>query len=275
MRFNRVKCRRYQEPENGGEGGGGSGSGEGNPNPKTTDKEAELLKEVMKKKEDLAKAKDQLKAEAEARAALEAKLKEFDGIDVSQVRKALEDQKAAELKKLEEKGEFEKIRQQMVAEHESAVAKLRQETEANLSELQKALNSREAAIVDLTIGRSFGDSSFVRDSLTLTPAKARVVYGSHFEIKDGAVVAYDKPAGASDRTILVDGKGKPLAFDEALQKIVEADPDKDQLLRSKLSKGAGSRSDGDGKPPVAEVGSGRDRIAAAVAAGKLSLPGAK
>jgi hypothetical protein len=84
------------------------------------------------------------------------------------------------------------------------------------------------------------------------------------------VVAYDKPAGATDRTVLVDGSGNPLSFDKAIERIVDADPDRDTLRKSKMRAGAGSNNDG-GKPPV-NIGSGRERIQAALAKGGLKLP---
>jgi hypothetical protein len=40
----------------------------------------------------------------------------------------------------------------------------------------------------------------------------------------------------------VDASGTPLSFDEAFKKIIEADPEKDFLLKSKVKVGAGSAS---------------------------------
>ncbi|MCY1309996.1 hypothetical protein D9M70_601460 [compost metagenome] len=74
----------------------------------------------------------------------------------------------------------------------------------------------------------------------MTPSKARVIYGQHFDLVDGKVVGYDKPRGAANRTALVDSLGEPVQFEEALRKIVEADPDKDHLLKAKVKPGAGS-----------------------------------
>ena len=45
---------------------------------------------------------------------------------------------------------------------------------------------------------------------------------------------------AAGRTALVDGSGTAVAFDVALRKIIEADPEKDHLLKSKVKAGAGS-----------------------------------
>ncbi|HGV3481957.1 TPA: DUF6651 domain-containing protein, partial [Klebsiella variicola subsp. variicola] len=98
-------------------------------------------------------------------------------------------------------------------------------------------------LVEKTIGTSFGESQFLREKVLMTPAKARVIYGSHFEIgEDGQVVGYDKPAGAKDRAVLVDGQGNPLAFESAIERILRADPEADALLRSEAKQGAHSKT---------------------------------
>lgn len=245
----------------GGDGGNGNGDdGQGN-KPKPTDREAELLKEVMKRKDDLKSAK----AEADA---LKNQLKKFEGIDLEQVQALLNEKAQREQAELEKRGEFDRVKEQMVTEHTKTLETVKGTYESQIAELSGKLNETTSVITELTIGRAFGDSGYVRDTLTLTPAKARVVYGSHFELQDGKVVAYDKPAGAANRTVLVDGMGEPLSFDAAIEKIVKADPDHEHLVRSKAKAGAGSKNDTDGKAAV-KVGSGRDRIGAAIAGGAL------
>ena len=103
-------------------------------------------------------------------------------------------------------------------------------------------------------------------------SKARVLYGTHFEFKDGAIVAYDKPAGSAERNILVDAKGDPLSFEAAIKKIVEADPDKDQLLKSKIKPGAGSKTTSKAAAPAEklEQPTGVSRISAAISKGAFS-----
>ncbi len=268
-----VQKRRYKDAE----GNDGGQEPIENPNPqdqgddqvtddrsKPSDKEAQLLKEVMKNKDKLKDAQAQLNAAQEA-------LKRFEGIDPEQVRALLTEKEERERAEMEKRGEFDRVKQQMVEAHERTLGELKTGYEGKVSELQAALQAATSTITELTIGRSFGDSSFVRENLTLTPAKARVVFGSHFEVQDGGVVAYDKPAGAEGRTVLVDAAGQPLPFDQAIERIVKADPDAEHLLRSKLKSGAGSKNDPDHKP-APKVGSGRDRIAAAVNSGALNLP---
>lgn len=219
--------------EHGSEGNqGGSGKGnEGNGGNKPTDREAELLKDVMSKKKRLGTVETEL-AQANAR------LKEFDGIDPNAVRELLTKQKEAEKTAAEAKGDFERVKKMMADEHAVELKSVKDALAAKDSETAKLLGT----INNLTIGQSFATSSFVNEELVLTPNKARVIYGDFFEVEGDAAVAYDKPKGAGERTKLVDGSGNPLAFDAAIRKLVEADPDRERIVKSKMQPGAGSRT---------------------------------
>lgn len=196
---------------------------------KLSDAEAKLLKDAMKQKTRATEL------EAELAKAKEA-LKSFEGIDVAAARKALVDKEEAERLRAIKEGDFDRLTKQMAERHSAEKTQLEQNAEAAVlsnSVLQKQ-------IADLTVGNAFSTSKFVGEDLTLTPSKARVIYGSHFEFSEGKIVGYDKPVGASDRTILVNSSGTSLSFEDALRKIIEADPDKDHLIRSKVKPGSGS-----------------------------------
>lgn len=225
---------------------------------KGSDKEAELLREVMEKKAKLREKQAELDAAA-------ARLKEFDGIDPAEIKALLQERANAEKSAAEAKGDFERVKQMMVEEHKKEIEKF----QTSLAEKEKALQNSISVIDDLTIGSAFASSSFVAGEMILTPSKARTVYGSHFDVENGKVVAYDKPRGQQNRTQLVDGSGEPLGFEDAIKKLVEVDPDRDRLIRSKLKEGAGSKT-ADVKAPEKkqDVGGGVSRIEAALAAKK-------
>jgi hypothetical protein len=275
--FGLAADRRVFDAEDGSGGGAPGGNGETaeqkaareaaeaaakNKNTPPSDSEAKLLKELMAKKDEAANLKKSLDA-------VQAQLKTFEGIDPEKVKTLLakEAELEAEKAKAEEeaaikRGEFDRIRQQLVDQHNAALKAKEDEVngvKGQVSELQKRIN-------DLTIGSAFSGSTFVKDDLVLTPAKAQALYSEHFEIEDGRLVPYDKPRGAGERTPLVDGRGNPLPFDDAFKKIIEADPDHASLLRSKMRQGAGS-DPGNGKTQQQQdIGAGRNRIAAALAA---------
>lgn len=201
---------------------------------KLAEEKAELLKEVMDKKSKLKAAQE---AEAEAKRRLDA----YEGVDPDKVKELLRKEAEAEKAAAEARGDFERVKTMMAEEHSRATKSLQDK----IAELEGLVTSHMSVIDKLTIGNDFGGSTFIRDGLVISPAKARALYGSHFEVKDGVTVAYDKPAGASGRTMMVDASGNPMSFDEAFKRIIDADPDSASLRRTQANPGGGSRSDGD------------------------------
>lgn len=227
---------------------------------KLSEKEHQLLQEVMEKKA-------KLLAEKSAREAAEAKLKQFEGINLDEVKTLLSKKQEDEHKALEAKGEFEKVKQQMREAHQNEVKTLSEQIKA----IQDQLSARESVIDELSIGHAFTGSRFIQEKLVLPPSKARTVFGTHFERNEhGVIVGYDKPKGTSNRAPLVDSNGDPLPFDEAISKLVERDPDKDLILRASVKAGAGSSTStttgGGGSTP--EV-TGQSRISLALSQGAL------
>lgn len=193
---------------------------------------AALLKESMKRKgnEQSLKARLDLYGGIAPERALELVKAE------SAAQKARED---AERQELERRGEFDAVKKQMVEAH----GKDLEGRDARIAELEAEIAGMKGKLVEKTIGTSFGESQFLREKVLMTPAKARVIYGAHFEIgEDGQVVGFDKPAGAKDRTVMVDGQGSPLAFESAIERILRADPEADALLRSEAKQGAHSKT---------------------------------
>lgn len=195
----------------------------------TTDKEAELLKEVMSKKAALKEAADREKQ-------LKEQLAKFDGIDLDKVKALLQEKADAETKQLEAKGEWDRLKASLVEQHAAEKTKL----EERIAELANTTSGKDQLINKLTIGNAFGNSKFIGDELQLTPAKAQILYGDHFEFDGEKIIAYDKPRSASGRTPLINAAGDTLSFEEAIKKIIDADPDKDTLIKAKQKSGAGS-----------------------------------
>lgn len=206
-----------------------------------------LLREVMAKKQQILE--------------LQARLANFDGIDPEEARKLAKDAAEAEKLEAERRGEFDRVKAMMAEEHGKELAKIKEEAEA----LRTELASKNTVIDGLTLGSSFSNSEFIKNELSLSSTKTRALYGNHFEVKDGVTVAYDKPVGAKDRTMLVDGSGNPLNFEDALKRIVDADPDKKSIMKARTNPGAsGGTTSSDAKPkePSKDGLHGAARIAA-------------
>jgi hypothetical protein len=208
--------------------------------------------------------------------ALRQKMDAFGGLTPEQVvelRKTKEEadrlkaEREAEQKKREEdelrkKGDFDALKQRMADEHQKELGA----QEGRLKELQSLVDGLQGQVAGMTLRSSFAASRFVSDETLLSPAKAQKVFGDHFEIEEGEVVGYDAPRGAPRRTRLVDGRGNPLAFDEALKRVVEADPDRDTVLRAKQKPGSG-QGDAGARAPAHQASDQRgiDRIRSGLA----------
>lgn len=245
----------HEEPEGGSSAGAGAGdddaakaaaadkvaadaaakaAAEKNDDKKPSDAEAKLLKESMDRKQ-------KLDAAEKEKAALAARLAAFGDVDPEAVKAMLQERADAEKAKAEAAGDFERVKKMMAEEAEKRIKTIEAERDAAREERSKLLGD----INELTIGQAFLASKFIQDELVLTPTKTRTVYGAHFErSEDGRIVGFDKPKGAAERTKLVDATGEPLNFEAALARLVETDPERDQVKKAKMATGTG------GKPPV-------------------------
>lgn len=263
----------YMSEADAGEGDTGTGAGQldetqdqqqqdtTQEKPKPTDAEAKLLKEVLSKK----KALEALKGQLAEKESVLSELSELGGLDV--IKELVNQKKTAEQKKLEEKGEWDRLKSQMVEEHGKVLKQLREQLTAASDESAKLRQE----ISNLTVGTSFMSSKFIGDELVIPPTKARLLYGDHFEFSDGRIVGYDRPAGSSERTMLVDANGEALDFESAIRRIVDGDSDRDALMRSKAKPGAASVTTQKQKTPADQIDtpSGIDKISAALAKGLL------
>lgn len=191
-----------------------------------TDEAAKLLKDVMKHK-DRAKA-------------LESELTSLKGVlgdlKPEDVAKLVSQQKEQERLALEKRGEYDRIIEQVRQEHTREKGTLSEQIEA----LRAELNAKDQKIEEMTVGRSFSESTFIREKSKLPPSIARKEFGSHVDLVDGQVVVFDKPRGAAERTPLVDATGNYKAFEEAIAQLYAAHPDAKDLLKAQGKPGSGS-----------------------------------
>lgn len=210
-------------------------SGDGKP----SDAEAKLLKEVMALKEKQRIADAELKAYKDA--AGESKPEDL---------KALIDaKKDADRQALEKRGEYDRILEQVKTEHAKELDTLKND----LAAARLEISQRDDTLVELTVGRSFSDSAFIREKSVLPASIARNQFGTYVDIVDGSAVVYDKPRGTAERTPFVGADGKPKSFDEGLAALYAAHPDHKSLIKAQGKPGAGSHNaDLGGKPPKDE-----------------------
>ncbi|CDT52714.1 conserved hypothetical protein [Vibrio coralliirubri] len=244
-------------------------NGDSEDKPNLSDSEAKLLKDVMKWKE---KARSAEKSGTEKTQELEAQLNSLKGIvgEISEddLKAIISDKNARDIQELEKKGEYDAVVDQMRTQHtkdlelkDTAI----QEKDDLIAQLQEQLKGKDSQVEDLTIGRHFADSGFIKERSTLPLSMMKKEFGAHFEIQDGSIVGFDKPRGVEGRAPLVDGQANSLGFEAAIERLITSHPESKALLRSNIKPGSGSRTlnhDATGEKQV----SGVSKIAQGLAA---------
>lgn len=161
----------------------------------------------------------------------EKALKEFEGLDPKDVRKALETVKNLDHKKLVDAGEVDRVKEEVAKALQPKI------DEANTRAEKLELQLREEKI-----GGSFARSKFITDKLAIPSDMVQARFGSAFKIEDGKVVAY-----TGDNKIFSRTKPGDIAdFDEALEILIEAYPQRDHILKGSGASGGGASGGGNG-----------------------------
>lgn len=172
------------------------------------------------------------KSHRERAEAAEKSLGAFSGLDdPAAARKALETVAALDQKKLIDAGEVERVR-----------AEIAKGFEAKLSEERAAREAAESQLYSEKIGGNFARSKLIADRLAIPSDLVQARFGSAFKVENGEVIAYD----AQGQKIYSRARPGELAtFDEALEVLVDAYPNRDAILRSSGASGGGAPG---GKP---------------------------
>ena len=127
---------------------------------------------------------------------------------------------------------------QLTTQHVSSVETLTAERD-RLAEDKASLGSK---IEELTIGRQFAESPFIREKSILPSTISRQTFGANFDFDGDAVVAFDKPRGQEGRAPLVDANNINLSFEAAIDRLYSSHQDASSLIRSQQKPGAGSKT---------------------------------
>lgn len=180
--------------------------------------------------------------------AVEGKLKLFEGIeDPDEARNALTTVKnlsGGELKTAEQVAEMQKAAQK--ASEEQVKAAL----ESGARDRQKLQSERDKLQNELTgerLGAAFTRSGYVKDKLLVPVDMVQSMFAGRFKIEDNKVVGHD----ASGNKIYSRARvGEVANFDEAMEQIVDAYPNREHILKGAGNSGSGARgSNGGGGGP--------------------------
>jgi hypothetical protein len=166
--------------------------------------------------------------------AAEGKLKAFEGIeDPGAALKALGIVKNLDDKKLVDAGQVDTVK-----------AEVNKVWEGKYGELEKRAQTLEQQLFGEIVGGAFARSKFIADKLILPPDIAQAAFGKHFKVDGGKIRAF----GADGNPLF--SKKNPGAevsdFDEAIEILVETNPQRDRILKADNASGSGARNDASG-----------------------------
>ena len=154
------------------------------------------------------------------------KLKAFDGMDAAAAKQALDNLSKIDQKKLIDAGEVDKVRGEINASWEGRFSEQQKQMEA----LQGQLNAE-------LIGGNFARSKVIAEKLAIPADMVQAAFGSAFKVEGGKLIAYGKDGQAIYSKA---NPGQHADFDEALSALVDAYPNKDQILRGNGASGSGA-----------------------------------
>jgi hypothetical protein len=143
-------------------------------------------------------------------------------------------------------GDVEKIKQQVQDQATKTLEKVKAQYDGQLKERDEKLQSLEKSLYDLLVTNQFQTSKYVKEKLAISPAVAAKYWRDNFKVEaDG-----DKhiPVGYfnGEKILSTEKMGAVADFDEALEFLVEKDPERDSLLQGSGHAGSGAQQPGAG-----------------------------
>jgi hypothetical protein len=171
---------------------------------------------------------------------LESRLEAFEGIDPEAARAALA--VAAEF----EAGRLVPADQAdgEPAEPDEDTLQQMADLEAKVLFLQHKLDETTARLERELVGHAFASSPYIRNRLTVPAEMVQAMFGAHFRVEDGLLKGYldGKPLMSKANPEV------PAGFDEALEKMIQAWPHKNAILRGAGGSGSGAPARADSGP---------------------------
>lgn len=175
--------------------------------------------------------------------------------------------------KLIDAGKVEEIKTQAQENLQTKMDALKTNLEKEIQTRDEKLSSLDKTIFKLMVADRFNTSKFVKEGLSITSNMARKYFGDSFKIEvnpetgDRSVVGYYRDG---TQIYSAERPGDLAQFDEALQLLVEKDPEKDNFLLGAGGSGTGA-GDGQGGTRNGEEADLRAQYDAAVESKNTTL----
>lgn len=175
-------------------------------------------------------------------------LKRFEGIeDPDAARKALETVGNLDQSKLLAADKVDEIKRGVEQAVEAKYTNQIKALEGQVNTLTGERDGFKTSLDREVIGGNFARSKFISDKLILPSDIAEATFGKHFKVEDGKLMAYDANGG---KVFSRERYGEPASFDEAMEQLVDAYPNKASILKGSGHSGADTKhpnGGGDGK----------------------------
>ena len=179
------------------------------------------------------------KGHRERAEAAEGKLKVFEGIeDADSARKALETVKNLKDGELVTAGKVEEIKTAAKKAAEDQVAAAAKASNEKIAELTKERDGLQNSLFTEKVGGAFSRSKFITDKIAVPSDMVQAMFGNRFKVENGKIIG----VGADNQPIYSRSKAGEIAdFDEALESMVDAYPNRDTILKGTGNQGDGAR----------------------------------
>lgn len=175
----------------------------------------------------------------EAKEKAEGDLKKFEGItDPAAALKALETVTNLDQGQLVTAGKVEEIKKAAKEAAEKQVEAATKGLKEEITGLTGKLAKSEGAFFAEKVGGAFARSKFIADKIAVPADMMQSMFGSRFKIEDGKIVGLD---GAGQPIYSRTKNGDVAEFEEAIESMVDAYPNKDSILKGTGSSGSGKK----------------------------------
>lgn len=158
----------------------------------------------------------------------EEKLALYEGLDPEKAREAL-----TKVESLDEKSQLE-------------IEKLSKRYEEQMSERVGEVEAKyKQAIAELhntQINNAFATSRFIDEFVAVPKSMMQAEFGKHFKYTEHGVVGLSNPSDPNSIIYSADNPSRPADFNEAIAKLVNQYPDKDNILKASGNSGSGVNS---------------------------------
>jgi hypothetical protein len=174
----------------------------------------------------------------------EGKLKAFEGIeDPAAALAALQTVANLGSGELVAAGKIDEIRAAAKKAAEETIADAMKSTKGQLSEALTQRDTAVSALYDERIGGAFDRSPFIKEKVAVPTDMLRAAFGPHFKSEDGKTVARD-----ANNSIIYSraNPGEVAGFEEAIEQLINAYPNRDNILKGIVKEGGGAQSQNQG-----------------------------